>query len=130
MGDLGLARTTCETDFMTESVVTRWYRALELFHNCARYTTAIDIRSAGCILGEIMTRHGHVVVSENSIEFTCFDFNEGVPLKKYLLWNDIIEQDHREQLEIMKYIVYLENLHSCDLLICTGDDKISAIHVY
>ncbi|KAL2461533.1 Mitogen-activated protein kinase 4 [Abeliophyllum distichum] len=56
IGDFGLARTTSETDFMTEYVVTRWYRAPELLLNCSEYTTAIDIWSVGCILGEIMTR--------------------------------------------------------------------------
>ncbi|KAL6502360.1 Mitogen-activated protein kinase 4 [Orobanche hederae] len=56
IGDFGLARTTCETDFMTEYVVTRWYRAPELLLNCSDYTAAIDVWSAGCILAEIMTR--------------------------------------------------------------------------
>ncbi|CAI8613195.1 unnamed protein product [Vicia faba] len=56
IGDFGLARTTRETDFMTEYVVTRWYRAPELLLNCSEYTAAIDIWSVGCILGEIMTR--------------------------------------------------------------------------
>ncbi|MBA0688756.1 hypothetical protein Goari_006523 [Gossypium aridum] len=56
IGDFGLARATCETDFMTEYVVTRWYRAPELLLNCSEYTAAIDIWSVGCILGEIMTR--------------------------------------------------------------------------
>nr|KJB20602.1 hypothetical protein B456_003G155700 [Gossypium raimondii] len=56
IGDFGLARTTSETDFMTEYVVTRWYRAPELLLSCSEYTAAIDIWSVGCILGEIMTR--------------------------------------------------------------------------
>ncbi|KAF6162176.1 hypothetical protein GIB67_008305 [Kingdonia uniflora] len=56
IGDFGLARTTSETDFMTEYVVTRWYRAPELLLNCSEYTAAIDVWSVGCILGEIMTR--------------------------------------------------------------------------
>lgn len=56
IGDFGLARTTSETDFMTEYVVTRWYRAPELLLNCSEYTAAIDIWSVGCILGETMTR--------------------------------------------------------------------------
>ncbi|XP_006295877.2 mitogen-activated protein kinase 12 [Capsella rubella] len=55
IGDFGLARTTSDTDFMTEYVVTRWYRAPELLLNCSEYTAAIDIWSVGCILGEIMT---------------------------------------------------------------------------
>ncbi|XP_076958298.1 mitogen-activated protein kinase homolog NTF6-like [Bidens hawaiensis] len=54
--DFGLARTTSESDFMTEYVVTRWYRAPELLLNCTEYTTAIDIWSVGCILMEISLR--------------------------------------------------------------------------
>ncbi|KAK3009548.1 hypothetical protein RJ639_013778, partial [Escallonia herrerae] len=54
--DFGLARTTSETDSMTEYVVTRWYRAPELLLNCSEYTAAIDIWSVGCILMEIMKR--------------------------------------------------------------------------
>lgn len=56
IGDFGLARTKSETDFMTEYVVTRWYRAPELLLNCSEYTAAIDIWSVGCILGETITR--------------------------------------------------------------------------
>ena len=56
IGDFGLARTTTETDFMMEYVVTRWYRAPELLLNCSEYTQAIDMWSVGCILGEIVTR--------------------------------------------------------------------------
>ncbi|KAM0996440.1 hypothetical protein ACFX13_006505 [Malus domestica] len=54
--DFGLARTTSETDFMTEYVVTRWYRAPELLLNCSEYTGAIDIWSVGCIVMEILRR--------------------------------------------------------------------------
>ncbi|XP_047321448.1 mitogen-activated protein kinase homolog MMK2-like [Impatiens glandulifera] len=56
IGDFGLARITSETDFMTEYVVTRWYRAPELLLNCSDYTGAIDVWSVGCILGEILNR--------------------------------------------------------------------------
>lgn len=56
IGDFGLARTASETDFMTEYVVTRWYRAPELLLNCSEYTSAIDVWSVGCIFAEIMTR--------------------------------------------------------------------------
>ncbi|VFQ91458.1 unnamed protein product [Cuscuta campestris] len=54
--DFGLARTTSEADFMTEYVVTRWYRAPELLLNCSEYTAAIDIWAVGCILMEIIKR--------------------------------------------------------------------------
>ncbi|CAI9776088.1 unnamed protein product [Fraxinus pennsylvanica] len=58
IGGFGLAGTTSETDFMTETeyVVTCWYRAPELLLNCSKYTAAIDVWSVGCILAEILTR--------------------------------------------------------------------------
>ncbi|KAH9331550.1 hypothetical protein KI387_003658 [Taxus chinensis] len=54
--DFGLARITSETDFMTEYVVTRWYRAPELLLNSTDYTAAIDVWSVGCIFMELMNR--------------------------------------------------------------------------
>jgi len=39
---------------MTEYVATRWYRAPEIMLSFANYTTAIDIWSIGCILGELL----------------------------------------------------------------------------
>lgn len=56
IADFGLARTTSETDFMTEYVVTRWYRAPELLLNSPDYTAAIDVWSVGCIFMELMNR--------------------------------------------------------------------------
>ncbi|KAK7856475.1 mitogen-activated protein kinase like protein d5 [Quercus suber] len=50
------ARVTSETDFMTEYVVTRWYRAPELLLNSSDYTAAIDVWSVGCIFMELMDR--------------------------------------------------------------------------
>lgn len=61
--DFGLARgfkpVTGETDQneelrMTEYVATRWYRAPEIMLSNRRYTTAIDVWSIGCILGELL----------------------------------------------------------------------------
>ncbi|KAL1201945.1 Mitogen-activated protein kinase 13 [Cardamine amara subsp. amara] len=54
--DFGLARTSNETEMMTEYVVTRWYRAPELLLNSSEYTGAIDIWSVGCIFMEILRR--------------------------------------------------------------------------
>lgn len=52
--DLGLARVTSETEFMSEYVVTRWYRAPELLLNSSEYTKPIDIWSVGCIYMEMV----------------------------------------------------------------------------
>ncbi|NP_001265988.2 mitogen-activated protein kinase [Cicer arietinum] len=54
--DFGLARPTMESDFMTEYVVTRWYRAPELLLNSSDYTSAIDVWSVGCIFMELMNK--------------------------------------------------------------------------
>lgn len=89
--DFGLARTTSETDFMTEYVVTRWYRAPELLLNCSEYTAAIDIWSVGCIFMEIIRREPLfpgkdyvqqltlitevLILSLNSLMSSCNNFN-------------------------------------------------------
>ncbi|KAL6504903.1 Mitogen-activated protein kinase mmk1 [Orobanche hederae] len=52
--DFGLARVTSETDYMTEYVVPRWYRAPELLLNSSDYSAAIDVWSVGCIFLELM----------------------------------------------------------------------------
>lgn len=39
---------------MTPNVVTLWYRAPELLFGETKYTTAVDIWSAGCVMGELL----------------------------------------------------------------------------
>ncbi|KAG2244156.1 hypothetical protein Bca52824_094014 [Brassica carinata] len=57
IGDFGLA--TCfdprRRQQMTNRVVTLWYRAPELLHGVVEYGFGIDLWSAGCILGELLT---------------------------------------------------------------------------
>lgn len=55
--DFGLARTGIGSgQFMTEYVVTRWYRAPELLLCSDNYGTSIDVWSVGCIFAEILGR--------------------------------------------------------------------------
>ncbi|XP_068637165.1 mitogen-activated protein kinase homolog NTF3-like [Aristolochia californica] len=55
--DFGLARTSSgKGQFMTEYVVTRWYRAPELLLCCDYYGTSIDVWSVGCIFAELLGR--------------------------------------------------------------------------
>jgi serine/threonine protein kinase len=42
--------------FMTEYVVTRWYRAPELLLGAEAYGPAVDVWAAGCVLGELISR--------------------------------------------------------------------------
>ncbi|KXJ82751.1 hypothetical protein RP20_CCG011525 [Aedes albopictus] len=57
--DFGLARVADpghdHTDFLTEYVATRWYRAPEIMLNSKGYTKSIDIWSVGCILAEMLS---------------------------------------------------------------------------
>ncbi|KAK6199554.1 serine/threonine protein kinase [Scheffersomyces amazonensis] len=62
--DFGLARLDTSkanhiqnpsTTALTEYVVTRWYRAPEIMLNACQYSVAVDLWSAGCILGEMFT---------------------------------------------------------------------------
>uniref|UniRef100_A0A0B6ZVQ4 cyclin-dependent kinase n=2 Tax=Arion vulgaris TaxID=1028688 RepID=A0A0B6ZVQ4_9EUPU len=55
IADFGLARKyELPLRPMTPTVVTLWYRAPELLLGSKTHTTAIDIWSAGCILGELL----------------------------------------------------------------------------
>ncbi|KAK4526771.1 hypothetical protein GAYE_SCF27MG4688 [Galdieria yellowstonensis] len=58
--DFGLARAEFDSENIvnwTGYVETRWYRAPEIIlTNYTRYSTSIDIWSAGCILGEMLNR--------------------------------------------------------------------------
>lgn len=55
--DFGLARASnSKGQFMTEYVVTRWYRAPELLLCCDNYGTSIDVWSVGCIFAELLGR--------------------------------------------------------------------------
>lgn len=57
--DFGLARGFSERQddnagFMTEYVVTRWYRAPEIMLSYQSYTKAIDVWAVGCIFAELL----------------------------------------------------------------------------
>lgn len=54
--DFGLARSVDENQWLTEYVVTRWYRAPELLLSVSNYSTAVDVWSVGCIVGELLGR--------------------------------------------------------------------------
>ena len=59
ISDFGLARgysvdPSENSQFTTEYVATRWYRAPEIMLNYGDYSTAIDVWSVGCILAELL----------------------------------------------------------------------------
>ena len=56
LGDFGLARSfhPDKNETYTNRVITLWYRPPELLLGANKYTTKIDMWSAGCIVGEIL----------------------------------------------------------------------------
>ncbi|CAH8458653.1 unnamed protein product [Schistosoma turkestanicum] len=54
IADFGLSRPTHSHNPMTPCVVTLWYRAPEILLGDKNQTKAIDIWSAGCIMGELL----------------------------------------------------------------------------
>jgi cell division cycle 2-like protein len=57
IADFGMARYVGDPPpKLTQLVVTLWYRSPELLLGAARYTSAIDMWSVGCIFGELLTR--------------------------------------------------------------------------
>lgn len=54
LADFGLAREWSARP-LTPGVVTVWYRSPELLLSATRYTSAVDMWAAGCIMGELLT---------------------------------------------------------------------------
>lgn len=68
--DFGLARVPGQqekTEFLSEYVATRWYRAPEVLLNYANYGSAIDVWSVGCILAELILRKP-LFMGKNTLE--------------------------------------------------------------
>ena len=60
IADLGLARSVKNimkesNPILTDYIATRWYRAPEILLGSAKYTKAVDMWAAGCILGEMLS---------------------------------------------------------------------------
>ena len=67
MGSNGDGTGEEEEDFMTEYVVTRWYRAPEILLGSRNYLTSVDIWSIGCVFAEMLGRKA-LFPGENSLD--------------------------------------------------------------
>ena len=56
-----------EEEFMTEYVVTRWYRAPEILLGSRDYKKSVDIWSVGCVFAEMLARRA-LFPGENSLD--------------------------------------------------------------
>lgn len=84
IADFGLARPLSRWSncLMTLPVVTLWYRAPELLFGQTQYTSAIDMWSMGCIMGELVRSTGVVPSSSISDVNEDYDFEHGSALVK------------------------------------------------
>jgi serine/threonine protein kinase len=69
IADLGLARSwNAEMKNLTNGVVTRWYRPIELLLGARKYSPKIDMWSVGCIIAEMIRRN--VLLKGGDSEFS------------------------------------------------------------
>ena len=80
--DFGLSRGVNPSDcldFLTEYVVTRWYRAPEIVLSSETYTKAVDVWSVGCIFGELLGRKPLFPGSDHVQQLGCIIDVLGTP---------------------------------------------------
>jgi len=68
LADFGLARPISETDpgKYTNKVITLWYRPPELLLGTEEYGAEVDMWSAGCILGELLSQDKRAILQGNT----------------------------------------------------------------
>ncbi|KAG4981711.1 hypothetical protein JHK87_026460 [Glycine soja] len=71
--DFGSAKVLVKGEPNISYICSRYYRAPELIFGATEYTTAIDIWSAGCVLGELML--GQVLGTPTREEIKCMNPN-------------------------------------------------------
>lgn len=85
--DFGLSRGLSHSeqlDFMTEYVVTRWYRAPEIVLMSDTYSKAVDMWSAGCIFAELLGRKPLFPGSDHVQQLTCILEVLGTPCESQM----------------------------------------------
>jgi len=85
--DFGLSRGVNPSDcldFLTEYVVTRWYRAPEIVLSSETYTKAVDMWSAGCIFAELLGRKPLFPGSDHVQQLSCILDVLGTPLPEQI----------------------------------------------
>jgi hypothetical protein len=71
---------------LTEYVVTRWYRAPEILQLPQRYTSAVDVWSVGCILGEMACGKA-LFPGKNHVDMLrLYSAVRGSPLPEEVAW--------------------------------------------
>ncbi|XP_043920739.1 cyclin-dependent kinase 13 isoform X2 [Protopterus annectens] len=91
LADFGLARlySSEESRPYTNKVITLWYRPPELLLGEERYTTAVDVWSCGCILGELFTKKPIFQANQEHLQLELISRMCGSPCPA--VWPDVIK---------------------------------------
>lgn len=98
LGDFGLARyfSYSADELYTNRVITLWYRPPELLLGAKKYSSKIDMWSAGCIMGEILSRLPMFPEAKEPLILKKIYSVCGTPceenwpgVSRYPLWNDL-----------------------------------------
>ncbi|MCP9259364.1 Cyclin-dependent kinase 12 [Dirofilaria immitis] len=91
LADFGLARFYDEDQDRpyTNRVITLWYRPPELLLGEERYTTAVDVWSVGCILGELYTKKPMFQGNTEMVQLDVISKLCGTPSPEN--WPDVIK---------------------------------------
>ncbi|KAK6101822.1 Protein kinase domain family protein [Brugia pahangi] len=91
LADFGLARFYDEDQDRpyTNRVITLWYRPPELLLGEERYTTAVDVWSVGCILGELYTKKPMFQGNTEMVQLDIISKLCGTPSPEN--WSDVIK---------------------------------------
>lgn len=102
LADFGLARAfgVPVRNFSNE-VVTLWYRAPDVLLGSRKYSTPIDIWSAGCIFGEMMTGKPMFPGSNESDELRLIFKALGTPTEK--TWPEVVDLPDWKKQTISSY---------------------------
>lgn len=107
IADWGLARSwNSEMKWLTNRVITLWYRPPELLLGCTEYTPKIDLWSVGCIVAEMFRRSGFLKGANEATQLDLIFRTCGHPTpenwpnirKQCRLWKDFQPKAGEDQL--------------------------------
>lgn len=149
--DFGLSRgvnPSDSLDFLTEYVVTRWYRAPEIVLSSDTYTKAVDIWSCGCIFAELLGRKPLFPGSDHVQQLSCILDVLGTPdpehikhvpekARRYISslrpssgrsLHSLYPQASEEALSLLRGVLHWDPMQRCDVAQALGHPYLAAFH--
>jgi len=155
VADYGLARSIRQKEaddkpVLTDYVATRWYRAPEILLGSTDYTTAVDMWSVGCIVGElylgkaIFTGSSTINQLAKIMEYTGRpsekDFEvienkfapkmlEQMPVVEVKTWEEMFSRGApKDAIDLMRKTMYFNPTQRMDVEQCLGHEFVKQFH--